>query len=159
PSLRSIDEAIRRRFLLVPFTVKIPRKERDQHLAEKLTAEWPAILRWMVDGCAAWQRDGLMVPDVVRQATDEYFEAQDTVGQWLDECTIRELRAFTPTTRLFADWKVWCNQTNNYIGTERDFTDELVRRDFGRGRSEFARGHNGIALRKHRWAEDPADTS
>lgn len=40
PSLRSVDEAIRRRLHLVPFTVTIPEAERDLNLAEKLRAEW-----------------------------------------------------------------------------------------------------------------------
>ena len=51
PNLNTVDEAMRRRFLLVPFTVTIPEAERDLSLAEKLVAEWPAILRWDVDGC------------------------------------------------------------------------------------------------------------
>ena len=87
PGFRTVDEAIRRRFLLVPFTVCIPEEERDKHFAEKLKAEGPAILRWMVDGCLEWQCDGLMVPDKVRVATDEYLADQDVIAQWLDECT------------------------------------------------------------------------
>jgi putative DNA primase/helicase len=44
PSLRSVDEAIRRRFHLVPFAVTIPDEERDGEVAEKLKDEWPGIL-------------------------------------------------------------------------------------------------------------------
>ena len=55
----SVDEAIRRRLLLVPFTVQIPLPERDPELMQKLEAEWPAILRWCVGGCLEWQRIGL----------------------------------------------------------------------------------------------------
>jgi putative DNA primase/helicase len=43
PGLRNIDEAIRRRFHLLPFTVRIPPEERDPNLFDKLKAEWPAI--------------------------------------------------------------------------------------------------------------------
>jgi putative DNA primase/helicase len=39
PSLRSVDEAMRRRFHLIPFNVTIPLEERDPNLAEKLKAE------------------------------------------------------------------------------------------------------------------------
>ena len=42
PALRTVDEAIRRRLHLVPFTVTIPAAERDQQLPDKLLAEWPA---------------------------------------------------------------------------------------------------------------------
>src|SRR5215211_988224 len=45
PHLRNVDEAMRRRLLLVPFTVQIPKAERDPKLMEKLKSEWPAILR------------------------------------------------------------------------------------------------------------------
>src|SRR5262249_30890932 len=41
PGLRSVDEAIRRRVHLIPFTVTIPRGERDPDLAQKLRTEWP----------------------------------------------------------------------------------------------------------------------
>jgi hypothetical protein len=40
PGLCTVNEAIRRRFNLVPFTVTIPPVERDKDLAEKLKAEW-----------------------------------------------------------------------------------------------------------------------
>jgi putative DNA primase/helicase len=105
PSLRSVDEAIRRRFLLVPFTVTIPPKERDPKLAEKLRPEWPAILRWMIDGSLEWHRGGLTVPDVVRTATDSYFDDQDTMAQWIDDWIVRDLYSFTPTAELFQNWK------------------------------------------------------
>jgi len=59
PGLRSVDEAIRRRFNLIPFTVTIPPERRDPDLFEKLKPEWPGILKWAIDGCLAWQRDGL----------------------------------------------------------------------------------------------------
>src|SRR5215208_3391713 len=62
PGLRSVDEAIRRRFNLIPFTVTIPREERDLELGQKLKPEWPGILAWMIDGCMDWQRQGLAAP-------------------------------------------------------------------------------------------------
>jgi P4 family phage/plasmid primase-like protien len=87
PRLDNVDEAMRRRMLLVPFLVQIPVEERDPDLAEKLKAEWPAILRWMIDGCLEWQRTGLAPPKIVTEATEEYFADQDTTKQWLEDCT------------------------------------------------------------------------
>ena len=55
PTLRNVDEAIRRRMYLIPFTVTIPEDERDETLTEKLRAEWPGILQWMIDGCLMWR--------------------------------------------------------------------------------------------------------
>ena len=44
PGLRSVDEAIKARIKLVPFSVFIPPEERDKDLKAKLKAEWPGIL-------------------------------------------------------------------------------------------------------------------
>jgi putative DNA primase/helicase len=85
PHLSAVDEAIRRRLHLVPFKLVVPKEERDLHLAEKLKAESPAILRWMIDGCLEWQAEGLNPPPTVREATDAYFENEDALGEWIAE--------------------------------------------------------------------------
>src|SRR5260370_11951196 len=84
PGLRTVDEAIRRRFNLGPFTVTIPKPERDRQLTEKLQEEWSGILLWMIDGCIAWQNEGLNAPAVVRQATADYLASEDAIGRWLE---------------------------------------------------------------------------
>ncbi len=85
PAIRNVDEAMRRRLHLIPFTVTIPPNQRDQKLPEKLLAERDGILAWAVDGCREWQRIGLKPPAAVAAATKEYFEAEDSLGRWLDE--------------------------------------------------------------------------
>jgi P4 family phage/plasmid primase-like protien len=85
PRLRSVDEAMRRRFHLIPFAVTIPEADRDKDLSEKLKPEWPAILRWMVDGCLKWQEIGLSPPQAVIDATAAYLETEDTIATWIEE--------------------------------------------------------------------------
>src|SRR5262249_4218667 len=106
PRLHTVDEAMRRRLLLVPFTVQIPLAERDPNLLQKLKPERPAILRWCINGCLDWQRVGLAPPAIVQDATAAYFADQDTLQQWLDECTEDGgAAAFTRSAELFASWK------------------------------------------------------
>jgi putative DNA primase/helicase len=147
PTLRSVDEAIRRRFLIVPFTVCIPEEERDPQLADKLKAEWPAILRWIIDGCLEWRRDGLKVPDIVCQATDDYLADQDTLAQWAGEWITADPRAFATTRALFQSWKHWCDERNLAAGTETAFADSLKDRGHEHDRKKIGRGFKGIALR------------
>jgi putative DNA primase/helicase len=149
PSLRSVDEAVRRRILLVPFTVKIPEADRDPQLAEKLKAEWPAILRWMVEGCLEWKCTGLMVPKIVRDATDDYLDDQDTIGQWADEWLAPDALAFSLTRLLFKSWKLWCEERNLTPGTETAFADSLKDRGYEHKRKEYGRGFKGITLKAH----------
>src|SRR5260370_1358713 len=68
PGLRSVDEAIRRRFHLVPFTVTIPVEERDETLGDRLTAELPGILAGAIVGCLAWLKHRLRAPAVLPDA-------------------------------------------------------------------------------------------
>jgi putative DNA primase/helicase len=77
PVLQNVDDAARRRFNLVPFTRKPERPDRE--LEGKLKAEWPGILRWMIDGCLDWLQNGLVRPAAVQAATAAYFDEQDPV--------------------------------------------------------------------------------
>jgi P4 family phage/plasmid primase-like protien len=155
PSLRNVDEAIRRRLLLVPFTVQIPEKERDTKLAEKLKAEWPAILRWMVDGCLKWQRRGLVVPTVIRDATDEYLADQDTLAQWTDEWIEPAPNTLIPSRTLFASWKLWCIERNLSSGTETAFVESLKGRGYVHHRKKTGRGFKDIALKANNAPTSP----
>jgi putative DNA primase/helicase len=149
PRLDNVDEAMRRRMLLVPFTVQIPAEERDTDLPEKLKAEWPAILRWALDGCLEWQRIGLDPPAIVTEATDEYFEDQDTTRQWLEDCTTDAGPfAFTPTAQLFTSWREWCTERNLQPGTGQAFTDGLADRGYVRKRGTGGgRGFRNLSLK------------
>jgi len=145
PQISCVDEAMRRRLLLVPFTVQIPQAERDLGLPDKLRAEWPSILRWCLDGCLEWQRIGLAPPASVQEATESYFADQDTLGQWLDDCTEDGgPRAFTRVKDLFASWKDWCEARNHKPGTSSALSDMLADRGFTRKRESHT-GQRGFA--------------
>jgi P4 family phage/plasmid primase-like protien len=123
PGLRGVDEAIRRRFHLLPFTVTITKPDRE--LPEKLRAEWPGILRWMIEGCLAWQRDGLTPPDVVRLATDAYLTSEDAVAQWLDEHCACDKSYAERSTALFSSWKSWAEIAGEFVGSQKRFAKPL----------------------------------
>ncbi len=149
PSLRSVDEAIRRRLHLVPFTVTIPVAERDPELTGKLTAEFPGILRWAVQGCLDWQQQGLNPPEAVKSATAEYLAAEDAIGSWLeDHCTL-DKRAWTTSAALFADWSAWCERSGERPGSRKQFGQQLEARGLRPElRFNVGRGFNGVALQE-----------
>ncbi|HET7866937.1 MAG TPA: phage/plasmid primase, P4 family, partial [Burkholderiaceae bacterium] len=62
PSIRNVDEAMKRRLHLIPFTVTIPPERRDGKLPDKLLKERDGILAWAVQGCGRWQHEGLKPP-------------------------------------------------------------------------------------------------
>jgi putative DNA primase/helicase len=150
PRLSTIDEAMRRRMLVIPFTVQIPLHERDRTLPEKLWNEREAILRWCIDGCQSWQRIGLAPPLSVRKTTDEYFDDQDNLGQWIEDCTNPDagIFGFELSSDLFASWREWCIRQNLNPGSEKTFVEALRDRGFERSRKEHGRGFAGIELKR-----------
>jgi len=149
PSLRGVDEAMRRRLHLVPFHVTIPKEQRDPDLPERLREEWPAILRWAIDGCLEWQASGLVPPKVVVTATEQYLDAEDAFSLWLDECVERDPNACESSANLFASWKAWAERSGEFIGSQKQLSTNLqergfaTRRESGTGRRAYA----GLRLR------------
>lgn len=153
PGLRNVDDAARRRFNLVPFTNKPAVK--DVELEDKLKAEWPAILRWMIEGCLTWQRDGLAPPESVKEATAAYFEDQDILSEWLaDKCIVdKGSRTRMETTAdLFASWTIYAKAANEPPGTVRSFAQTLDRHGFTPEKhvptfgGKNARGFRGVSV-------------
>ena len=149
PAIRNIDEAMKRRLHLIPFTITVPPERRDKLLQHKLLAERDGILAWAVQGCLAWQRLGrLDPPPRVLEATEEYFEAEDALGRWLEERCVREPNAKSLTAELFADWKYWAESAGEFVGSQRRFSDLLITRGLEKWRNTAGvRGFRGIGLK------------
>ena len=146
PSLRSVDEAIRRRFHLVPFVVTIPPEERDIRLTEKLRAEWPGILHWAVQGCLEWQRIGLAPPAAVTEATAEYLKDEDALLRWIEECCVTCAGHWSVGGVLWKSWLDWCENARERPGTRKAFAQEMIRAGFIAGKQNDKRGYHGIKL-------------
>ncbi len=149
PAIRNIDEAMKRRLHLIPFTITVPPERRDKHLQQKLLAERDGILAWALEGCLAWQRLGrLDPPPQVVAATEEYFEAEDALGRWLEERCVREANAKSLTAELFADWKQWAEAAGEFVGSQRRFSDLLITRGVEKWRNAAGiRGFRGVGLK------------
>jgi putative DNA primase/helicase len=147
PRLRAVNKAITRRFNRIPFAVTVPAERVNVYLADELREEWPGIFAWLVEGCLAWQRDGLKPPEAVTIATEHYFESQDVLGDWLDDCCDVGGRHWANTHDLFASWKVWAEERNEFVGQDKLLAQRLEDRGFKRYRFNQQRGFIGLRLR------------
>ncbi len=147
PKLWSVDEAIRRRLRLVPFDIVIPEKERDTEIAEKLKKEWPGILRWMIEGCLKWQRDGLKMPEVVRCATEVYLKEQDVFAQWIAmECEVAA-RERMPAPAGYDSWKSYALAGKEWPGKRHEFKEKMEKAGFSWGHFRDGDYFSGIKLK------------
>lgn len=145
PAFQDTGEAMRRRLHLVPFDVTIPEGQRDQDLAARLEAERNGILAWMIEGCLEWQKRGLDPPEAVRRATDDYFQDEDQIGQWLAACCFEDRGASTPFGQLFANYRTWAEQIGEPPVSQKAFSQGLKRRGYSRGRGRV-REVRGLGL-------------
>lgn len=134
PGLRSVNEAIRRRMNLIPFSVTIPAHERDRRLGRKLRTEWPGILRWAIEGCLEWQRIGLAPPAVVTSATEEYLADEDLVQAWISECCTADRAKRSYNEALYGSFRAWAELAGEHVQSQRWLSGALADRGYRQGR-------------------------
>src|SRR5262249_23524563 len=147
PRLTSVNEAIRRRINVVPFLVTIAPEKRDKDLAEKLKAEWAGILAWMIEGCIAWQRNGLQTPQAVLDATKEYLTSEDTLGRWIEECCMLDSAKWTPSAQLFGSYTPLAKENHEAELSTTAFGRAMRDRGFRPGHKETGNGFYGLVVR------------
>ena len=123
PRLRGGDPAIARRLVLVPFEVKFEGAKRDRGMLDKLKAEAPAILTWLIQGAVRWYRDGLQVPERVRAAGAQYLADHDDIALWMDECCIRGGEALAG--ELYASFRHWKESGGEHAPSQKTWSQRL----------------------------------
>src|SRR5262249_28445616 len=130
--------------------------EQDRELGERLASERSGILRWAVEGCTAWQRDGLGAPEDVRTATATYQADMDVLGDFLRErCRLTD-GAWTATGVLFEAYQTWCHASNEKPLTSKGFAQRLKDRGIQDQRKKSGRGWLGLELLGP--GEEPAES-
>jgi putative DNA primase/helicase len=119
PKLRHVDDAMTRRMLVVPFTFK-PEKP-NLMLFDEMRAEWPGILRWMIEGCLAWQKIGLNPPEAVRARTAEYFDQQDRFSAWASDRCIRDHTLTSRPAALLTNFNEWAAENGEKPANRHEF--------------------------------------
>jgi putative DNA primase/helicase len=152
PVVRDDSIAIWRRIKLIPFTVQIPEEEQDKKLIQKLKAEWPGILAWMVEGCLKWQRDGLHDPPNVTEATATYRNEQDVLEPFLADRCLWGDKLQVSRRALYGAYTQWATgEGEKYALSRNALYDGLRQRgaedcEFTEG-GRTARGFKNIGVR------------
>lgn len=132
PPSRDTSHAFWRRIRLIPFTVTIPEEDQDRHLSEKLDAELPGILAWIVAGCLSWQHEGLEPPEEVTAATQEYREEMDVLASFIADCCTVHEHASAQAQQLYNAYRQWCEDNGERPLSGKRFSQQLTERGFER---------------------------
>jgi len=106
PRIRGRGPAIWRRILRIPWDYTPPDSEKDPMLGEKLKAEAPGILAWMVVGAVEWYAEGIGLPRQVAEATAAYRDATDSLRDFLDQF-VQSPSASASSGELYEKYRQW----------------------------------------------------
>lgn len=135
PIIKGNDHAIWRRIRLIPFNVKIPDEEQDKELDQKLKTEMPGILAWAVRGCLEWQEHGLGKPEAVQDATAEYRDEMDVLGEFFRDCCVLGDSLQAVSSELYREYMDWAQDSGiRRPMSQTMFSLRLAERGFERKR-------------------------
>ena len=106
PAVTGQDAGIWRRVRLVPFRAQFEGAQCDPDLKGKLLAEGPHLLAWLIEAARDYLRHGLPPCRAIEDATEDYRDQQDTLGDFLaDHCT---KGGETASGDVFRAYQAWC---------------------------------------------------
>jgi putative DNA primase/helicase len=146
PVIKGTDHGIWRRIKLIPFTTRITEDKRDRYLEQKLLTEKSGILNWLIEGALRWKQEGLNVPAVITNATDEYRGEMDVIGNFLKECCVQRPGVAIRARELFQAYQDWCDENNEMATSERMFGLRLKELGMVQKRTSEARFWQDLAV-------------
>ena len=150
PKVKHDDSAIWRRILRIPFERVISKEKRDPSVKARLKdlqESGPAILIWAVEGALRWREEGLGVPRVVEEATEQYQLDMDPLRPFITDSCVLHPSAWVSAAKLRQAYEDYCRQTGEKrpLGP-REFVDGLKARECKPDRRHAGRGWLGIGL-------------
>lgn len=147
PRLSIVDEAIRRRIRIIPFTVTIPPEQHNPDLVGTLLSKGDGILAWALKGCLDYQKIGLHPPACVKRLTETHLHAADPVDRFIQErCEVGNSLSIG-NSELYASWRSWIMEEDEYPLTQNALIRDLVSRGFHRHRGSTKRSVLGLQLK------------
>ena len=138
PSTRDVGPSMKRRLMMVPFNAEFKGKEKDPDLQDKLEKDLPGIMKWALDGLVMYQEAksiDVFIPDVVHQATDQYFKDQDRIGRFIEELMEVGDGYSIVIADMYEEYDKWVRAEGEIPESKKRLSQEMRKRGFDSGRS------------------------
>ena len=155
PPIQGTDAAIWSRIPLIPFEAEFRGEKENKDLDTQLLAEAPGILNRLIAGCLLWQKEGLQLPDCIRDASADYRSESNPIAPFLDTCCECDPTQTAPTpedewamskTELFAAYVAYCAKMKLKPDVKNVFGANVKAAGFQDARNTTARWWIGIKL-------------
>lgn len=137
PVIRGTDVGIWRRIKLIPFEVNIPKEKVDKNLKWKLRKEFPQIMKWAIDGCIKWQKQGIVEPACVLDAVKEYKHEMDLLAGFIDQCIEIDYDCDDKViaSDLYKVYAKWAKENKEFEMSSKKFFTEISNKLPDKGRN------------------------
>lgn len=153
PIVDSGDNGTWARLLVIPFTATFrdTRMER-KNLAEILTQKCGgAIVQWCIEGAAEYLRNRKLpaLPEIVREATDDYRAKYDRLHAWIISECMTGRRCSESSTVLREDFNRYAEEHGDDKANEKFFAKQLASKGFRIKHTKTGNVVNGLKLKNH----------
>ena len=150
PKVGANDDGIWRRLIVIPFNARIVGKSDIKNYADYLYDKaGPAIMKWIIEGAEKAIRADFHtpMPQSVRDAIDRYRDANDWLGQFIeDHCDVAP--SFSEKSgELYQAYRIACAQSGEYVRSTTDFYGALEKAGFVKHRTNAGRMISGLRLK------------
>lgn len=146
PRISGDDDGIWRRIIVIEFPHQF-KGAADKMATRKLLAESEGVLRWLVAGTLRWLDEGLVPPEKVREAIEEYRRSSNPFGEWYAErVDTSDPDAREYSTKLYESYKLFCE--DNAVSDREIMTSTAFGRALGDKQLAKAKGSDGKVIRK-----------
>lgn len=92
PRISGVDDGIWRRMAVVHWPVKIAKEDRREfeEIVSSFDVERPGILNWLIEGIHIFLKEGLVIPEAVERATQDYRDDMDRTAGFVARCVIKD---------------------------------------------------------------------
>ncbi len=124
------------RIKVIPFLHFFAEDERNPNMVAELTTpeNLSGILNWALEGLRRIEIEGFEPPTSVLEATGQYSQESDQIGNFLGEHLEKDSSSIAPTRSVFELYRQWCGGCGLHPGREQDFKKDLKNRGITVGR-------------------------
>lgn len=122
------------RVRVITFDRHFTEEEQDKTLKDRLRTPENAsgILNWCLEGLKIYQREGIIVPVCIKDATIEYRESQDKINQFITDTLEEHEGGVLSVKEIYPKYYDWCRSNGYGVEGKRNFIEELKSKDIWR---------------------------
>lgn len=122
------------RVRVINFDRHFSEEEQDRTLKDRLRSpeNVSGIFNWCIEGLKIFQKEGIKVPQCIKDATKDYRESQDKIKQFISDTLEEKANGVITIKELYPKYYEWCKSNGYGIEGKKSFIEELKSKDLWR---------------------------